>query len=74
MAGNITLTLSETEQAAFHQLLDMTLRNAGMNAFAIVSHFVGRITAASQLGAGPSSAQAVTPAAASSKPLSETAT
>lgn len=43
---SITLVLNDAEQQALHQLLDTALRQAGLNALDVVSHFVGRIGAA----------------------------
>ncbi len=44
----ITLSLTDTEQNAFQQLLDIALRNNGMGAFSIVSHFLALINQATQ--------------------------
>ena len=43
---NVTLVLNEAEQQALHQLLDAALRQSGLNAIDVVSHFMGRIIAA----------------------------
>jgi hypothetical protein len=64
--SDITLTLNETEQQGFQQLLDTSLRSGGLNALQLVSHFVGRLSAAAQasLNATPANtAPANTPAA-----------
>jgi len=44
--SNITLVLNDPEQQAFHQLLDIALRQAGLNALDVVYHFRGRILSA----------------------------
>jgi len=44
--SNITLVLNDSEQQAFHQLLDIALRQAGLNALDVVYHFRGRILSA----------------------------
>ena len=44
--NTITLVLNDAEQHALRQLLDMALRQAGLNALDVVSHFRGRIAAA----------------------------
>jgi hypothetical protein len=46
--SDITLTLNESEQQGFHQLLDTALRSGGLNALQLVSHFVGLFSTASQ--------------------------
>ncbi len=43
---NVTLVLNDAEQQALHQLLDAALRQSGLNAIDVVSHFMGRIIAA----------------------------
>jgi hypothetical protein len=43
---NVTLALNDAEQQAFHQLLDAALRQSGLGAIDVVSHFMGRIIAA----------------------------
>jgi len=42
---NVTLVLNEAEQQALHQLLDAALRQSGLSALDVVSHFMGRIIA-----------------------------
>jgi hypothetical protein len=44
----ISLSLSDAEQNAFQQVLDLALRNNGMGAFSVVSHFVALINQATQ--------------------------
>ncbi len=44
--SNITLVLNDSEQQAFHQLLDIALRQVGLNALDVVYHFRGRILSA----------------------------
>jgi hypothetical protein len=44
--NTITLVLNDMEQQALCQLLDTALRQAGLNALDVVSHFRGRIAAA----------------------------
>ncbi len=64
---NINLVLNDGEQQAFHQLLDTALRQAGLNALNVVSHFFGRLSDAQQANVPLNSQGAVLlPAAAAS--------
>ncbi len=49
----ITLALNDAEQQAFHQLLDTALRQGGLTALDVASHFVMRISAAQGSAAQP---------------------
>lgn len=49
--ANITLALDDMEQQALNWLLDTALRQAGLNALDVVSHFAGRILAAQNTSA-----------------------
>jgi hypothetical protein len=49
--ATITLSLNDDEQNAFQHLLDLALRNNGMGALSVVSHFVSLINQAAQTGA-----------------------
>jgi hypothetical protein len=49
--STITLVLQDAEQQIFQKLLDIALRQAGLNAFDAVSHFMGRIAAAQHMAA-----------------------
>ena len=44
----ITLQITDAEKNALQQLLDLALRNNGMGAFPVVSHFVALLNQASQ--------------------------
>jgi hypothetical protein len=64
----ITIQLNEAEQAAFQQLLDLALRNAGMNAFNAVSHFVALLHSAAASSAAAAAVQAAAPSTAAATP------
>ncbi len=51
--ASITLVLDDNEQQALNQLLDTALRQAGLHALDVVSHFAGRIFAAQSATAQP---------------------
>ncbi len=46
--ATITLSLTDAEQNAFQQLLDLALRNNGVGALSVVSHFFSLINQAAQ--------------------------
>jgi hypothetical protein len=48
MMPTITLSFNEAEQKAFQQLLDTALRNNGMGALTVVSHFFSLLNQAAQ--------------------------
>ncbi len=60
--ATISLTLNDTEQQAFCQLLDTALRSGGLQTLQPVAHFFSRIRAAQAAAAVPPE---LTPAAAS---------
>lgn len=65
---SLTLTLNDAEQNALRQLLDISLRQAGLYALDVVSHFNSRLNEAVQAGhfsAEPRAASKAAPAAAS---------
>ena len=66
----ITLILNDAEQQALHQLLDTALRQAGLNALDVVSHFVGRIAQAQ--GAAVQPQRAVNTGTAPAQPIQGT--
>lgn len=49
----ITLALNDAEQQALHQILDTALRQGGLSALDLASHFVMRISAAQGAAAQP---------------------
>lgn len=51
--ATITLSLSDAEQNAFQQLLDLALRNNGVGALSVVSHFFSLINQAAQQAVAP---------------------
>ncbi len=55
----ITLTLDANEQNALQQLFDVALRQSGLSALPLVSHFVTRVTAAQSAAAGAAPPTAV---------------
>jgi hypothetical protein len=65
--ARITLSLNDAEQNAFQHLLDLALRNNGMGALSVVSHFVALVNQAAQ-PAGAVQAQVNTSAAPVAQP------
>ena len=51
--ASITLVLNEPEQNALRQLLDISLRQAGLYALDVVSHFNARLNEAAQAAVAP---------------------
>lgn len=55
----ITLTLDANEQNGLQQLFDVALRQSGLTALPLVSHFVSRLTAAQSAATGATPPTAV---------------
>jgi hypothetical protein len=75
----VTLSLTDADQKAFQQVLDLALRNNGMGAFSIVSHFVALVSQATQQAAAAQaqvkiSAAPATPVAQVSHAAAESST
>lgn len=66
--ASITLVLDDNEQQALNQLLDTALRQAGLHALDVVSHFAGRILAAQPQVGSPTPVQAKPAVPAQAKP------
>lgn len=64
--ASITLVLNDSEQNALRQLLDISLRQAGLYALEVVSHFNARLNEAAQ--AATAQAPVSRPAAAAQTP------